>query len=126
MIPRLAALSIAEMIARISSGFGAGADRIRFCRLRRCALTLRFRSARLCVWRERLAADFVLAIADQKSRRHNGLFEASFPFCRSPASAPAIRICSTLSELEGGVASAVTLICGGGVTLVATTPLLAS
>src|SRR6266853_1581632 len=65
MIPRLAALSIAEMTARISSAFGAGAERIGFCRLRRCALTLRFRSARLCVWRERLAADLVLAIADE-------------------------------------------------------------
>ena len=65
MIPRLAALSIAEMTRRISSAFGAGAERIGFCRLRRCALTLRFRSARLCVWRERLAADLVLAIADK-------------------------------------------------------------
>ena len=126
MIPRLAALSIAEMTARISSAFGVDVARVRFRRLRRCALTLRFRSARLCVWRERLAADFVLAIADQKSRRHNGLFDASFPFCLSPASAPAVRICSTLSELEGGVASAVALICGGGVTLAATTPLLVS
>src|SRR5437867_3282884 len=42
MIPRLAALSIAEMTRRISSAFGAGAERIGFCRLRRCALTLRF------------------------------------------------------------------------------------
>src|SRR5262249_57939895 len=59
MMPRLAALSIAEMNARISSAFGAGAERIRFCRFRTCALTLRFRSARLCVWRERLA-DYLL------------------------------------------------------------------
>ena len=65
MIPRLAALSIAEMIARISSAFDAGVERVGFCRLRRRALTLRFRSARLCVWRERLAADLVLAIADE-------------------------------------------------------------
>src|SRR5215470_8849350 len=67
MIPRLAALSTAEMSARILSAFAAGAERIRFCRLRRCALTLRFPSARLCVWRERFAADLVLAIADEKS-----------------------------------------------------------
>src|SRR5712691_6934587 len=65
MIPRLAALSIDEMTRRISSAFAAGAERIGFCRLRRCALTLRFRSARLCVWRERLAADLVLAIVHE-------------------------------------------------------------
>src|SRR5262245_45557392 len=65
MIPRLAALSIAEMTRRTSSAFGVAVERVRFCRLRRRALTLRFRSARLCVWRERLAADFVLAIANE-------------------------------------------------------------
>jgi hypothetical protein len=68
MIPRLAALSIAEMIARISTA-DAGVERIRFCRLRRRALTLRFRSARLCVWRDRFAADFVLAIAKENFAR---------------------------------------------------------
>jgi len=128
MMPRLAALSIAEMIARISLPFGAGAERIRFCRFRTCALMLRFRSARLCVWRERLAADLVLAIADQKSRCHKDLLDASFAFCRAPASAPAVRIWSTLSEPEGGVASVVALICGAGfgITFAATTPPLVS
>ena len=100
MVPRLAALSIAEMTARISSAFGVAAGRIRFCRLRRCALTLRFRSARLCVWRERFAADLVLAIANENlyepdSRGRNfykRLFDAIFAFRRAPAIAPAIRI----------------------------------
>ena len=30
--------------------------------------------------------------------------------CRAPASAPAVRICSTVSPLEGGIASVVALI----------------
>ena len=49
------------------------------------------------------------------------LFAASFAFCRAPASAPAVRICSKLSELEGGIASMEALICGGasGVTFAA-------
>ena len=91
MIPRLAALSIAEMTRRISSAFGAGAERIGFCRLRRCALTLRFRSARLCVWRERLAADLVLAIADEN-------------FCESriPPRAIPTSVCSMQASSSAG------------------------
>ena len=42
------------------------------------------------------------------------LVEASFDFWRAPASAPAIRIWSTLRAPEGGVASAAALICAGG------------
>src|SRR5207237_7114733 len=91
MIPRLAALSTAEVIARMSSAFGAGAERIRFVRLRKCALTLRFRSARLCVWRERFAADLILAIADEK-------------FCESRILARAIStsVCSTQASPSAG------------------------
>jgi 3-oxoacyl-ACP reductase-like protein len=49
------------------------------------------------------------------------LFAASFAFCRAPATAPAARICSKLSELEGGIASMEALIWGGasGVTFAA-------
>src|SRR5436305_14698790 len=65
MTPFLAALSIAEIAARICSGVRSGAKRICFCRLRRCVLTLRLWTARLSVCRARLAADLVLAIGDQ-------------------------------------------------------------
>ena len=83
---------------------------------------LRLWVARLSVCRARLAADLVLAIGNQKLYRTNAryqafykrLFCASFAFRRAPASAPAVRICSTVSELEGGIASAAALICGGG------------
>src|SRR6478752_4439918 len=49
-----------------------------------------------------------------ESNSYKRLFDASFVLCRAPASAPAVRICSTVSALEGGVARVVTLICGGG------------
>ncbi len=62
MIPRLAALSIAEMTARICSVFGVSEERACFCIVRRRVTTLRLRSDRFSVWRARLAADFVLAI----------------------------------------------------------------
>jgi hypothetical protein len=62
MIPRLAALSIAEMTARICSVFGASEERACFCIVRKRVTTLRLRSDRFSVWRARLAADFVLAI----------------------------------------------------------------
>ena len=83
---------------------------------------LRLWVARLSVCRARLAADLVLAIGNQKLYRTNAryqafcnrLFCASFAFCRAPASAPAVRICSTVIELDGGVASMVALIFGGG------------
>jgi hypothetical protein len=67
MIPRLAALSIAEISARICSGLGVCAERTVFCIVRRPVTTLRLRSDRFTVWRARLAADFVLAIVKQKS-----------------------------------------------------------
>src|ERR1700745_790582 len=136
MIPRLAALSIAEIAARISSALRSGVERICFCSLRRCVLTLRLWTARLSVCRARLAADLGFAIGDQNLYRANVCqracykrsLAASFASFRAPASAPAIRICSTLSELEGGVASVVALICGCGcgVRFAATTPLLVS
>ena len=107
--------------------------------VRKRVTTLRLRSVRFNVWRERLAADLVLAIANQtfvertlvsavaivnpnnsrlaSARGNDGLFrafaavglgavaategykrlrDASFAFFRSAASAPAIRICSTV------------------------------
>ena len=128
MTPLLAALSIAEIAARICSAVRSGAKRICFCSLRRCVLTLRLCAARLSVCRERLSADVVLAIGGQNllsepcyRAGYKRLFAASFALCRAPASAPAVRICSKLSELEGGVASIAALICGGdsGVTFAA-------
>jgi hypothetical protein len=65
MIPRLAALSIAEISERISSVLGACAERTPFCIFRRPVTTLRFRSVRFTLWRARLAADLVFAIANQ-------------------------------------------------------------
>lgn len=67
MIPRFAALSIAEMMVRIPSTLGMSAERTCFCIVRRRATTLRLRSDRFNVWRARLAADFVLAIAYSKN-----------------------------------------------------------
>jgi hypothetical protein len=61
MTPLLAALSIAEIADRIWSAVRSE-ERICFCSLRRCVLTLRLRAARLSVCRARLAADLVLAI----------------------------------------------------------------
>ena len=62
MIPRFAALSIAEITARIPSKLGISEERTCFCIVRKRVTTLRLRSERFNVWRERLAADFVLAI----------------------------------------------------------------
>lgn len=66
MIPRFAALSIAEMTARIPSKLGIFEERTCFCIVRKCVTTLRLRSERFNVWRVRLAADFVLAILFKK------------------------------------------------------------
>ena len=63
MMPRFAALSIAEMTPRIPSKLDTCEERACFCILRRRVRTLRLRSDRFNVWRARLAADFVLAIA---------------------------------------------------------------
>src|SRR3954469_22363233 len=60
-----AALSIAEIAARICSAVRSGATHICFCTLRRCVFTLRLCAARLSVCRARLPADFVLAIGGQ-------------------------------------------------------------
>ena len=49
MIPRLAALSIAEMTARICSVFGVSEERACFCIVRRRVTTLRLRSDRFSV-----------------------------------------------------------------------------
>ena len=129
MTPPLAALSIAEIAARICSAVRSGAKRICFCSLRRCVFTLRLCAARLSVCRARLPADLVLAIGDQEfllsefcpCAGYKRLFAASFALCRAPATAPAVRICSKVSELEGGIASVAALICGGasGVTFAA-------
>jgi hypothetical protein len=66
MIPRLAALSIAETSARTCSGLGVWVERTVFCIVRRPVTTLRLRSDRFIVWRARLAADFVFAIVIKK------------------------------------------------------------
>src|SRR5436309_7892463 len=68
MIPRLAALSIAEMTPGIPSKLGTSEERTCFCIVRRRVPTLRLRSDRFNVWRARLVADLVLAIVDQKFR----------------------------------------------------------
>jgi hypothetical protein len=66
MIPRFAALSIAETSARICSGRGVCAERTVFRIVRRPVTTLRLRSDRFTVWRARLAADLVFAIVIKK------------------------------------------------------------
>lgn len=66
MIPRLAALSIAETKVRISSALGDGVERACFCILRKRATTLRLRRVRVKVWRARFAADLVLAMLSLK------------------------------------------------------------
>lgn len=62
-MPRLAALSIAEIIVRTSfaSGFAPPAGMF-FCIRRSRVRTLRLRRDRLVVWRARLEADRVLAM----------------------------------------------------------------
>ena len=65
MIPRLAALSIAAMAARICSALGFSEERTWLWIVRSRVTTLRLRSDRFKVWRARLAADLVLAIANQ-------------------------------------------------------------
>jgi len=62
MIPRLAALSIAEISARICSALGVPEERTCFCIVRSRATTPRLRSDLFKVWRARLAADLVLAM----------------------------------------------------------------
>jgi len=66
MIPRLEALSIAEISVRTCSGLGVCTERTVFCIVRRCVTTLRLRSDRFTVWRARLAADLVFAIVIKK------------------------------------------------------------
>jgi hypothetical protein len=78
MIPRLAALSIAEIKARISSVFDDSFEAAPFCIVRKRASALRLRSVRFDVWRARLAADFVFAIR-RYSRHHTPV---SLDFCR--------------------------------------------
>jgi hypothetical protein len=68
MMPRLAALSIAEINARICSELGDCAERAVFCIVRRRVTTVRLRSDRFTVWRARLAADFVFAIVIKNLR----------------------------------------------------------
>ena len=66
MIPRLAALSIADISRRICSVLAGCAERAPFCIVRKPVTTLRLRSVRFALWRARLAADLVLAIGNQK------------------------------------------------------------
>jgi hypothetical protein len=78
MIPRLAALSIAEIKAPISPALDGPFESAPFCIVRKRASALRLRSVRFNVWRARLAADLVLAIY-RYSRYHNPF---SLDFCR--------------------------------------------
>ena len=71
MIPRLAALSIAEISAPTCSAVGVCADRTPFCIVRNSVTTLRLRSDRLSAWRVRFAADFVFAIVPLKVVDHH-------------------------------------------------------
>ena len=97
MIPRLAALSIAEISVRTCSGLGVCTERTVFCIVRRCVTTLRLRSDRFTVWRARLEADLVFAIVIKKiygpprSRAHcdcqpQKVFQACIhaPACKRP------------------------------------------
>src|SRR5881392_4226447 len=70
MMPRLAALSMAEIIAWTSFASGlAPAAETPFCIPRRRVRTLRLRRVRLVVWRARLEADRVLAMVKKFVRR---------------------------------------------------------
>src|SRR5438552_18687955 len=69
MMPRLAALSRAEIKARICSASALPAPRARFCNVRSRVRTLRFWSARESDCRERFAADFVFAICRYRKLR---------------------------------------------------------
>src|SRR5437660_9733213 len=62
MMPRLAALSSAEIRSRICSASGLAAPRTRLCSVRKRVRTLRFWLARANDCRERFAADLVLAM----------------------------------------------------------------
>ena len=62
MMPRLAALSSAEIRSRICSASGLAAPRTRLCSVRKRVRTLRFWLARASDCRERFAADLVLAM----------------------------------------------------------------
>src|SRR6476620_4157967 len=71
MMPRLAALSMAEIIAWTSlpSGFAPPAAGMLFCIPRRRVRTLRLRRERRVVCRARLEADRVLAMIQKIVRR---------------------------------------------------------
>src|SRR5437868_8606848 len=62
MMPRLAALSMAEINARIRLGSGFSPLSAPFCRVRNRFKAVRFRRERLTVCRALLAADFVFAM----------------------------------------------------------------
>ena len=67
-MPRLAALSIAEIIPckSFAAGFASRSE-MAFCIFRNRVRTLRFRRDRAVVWRARLEADRVLAIREKKN-----------------------------------------------------------
>ena len=66
MIPRLAALSIAEISRRICPVLAGCAECAPLCIVRKPVTTLRLRRVRFTLWRARLAADLVLAIGESK------------------------------------------------------------
>ncbi len=71
-MPRLAALSIAEISAPTCSAVGVCADRSPLCIVRSPVTTLRLRSDRLSAWRVRFAADFVFAMGFKSYGDHAG------------------------------------------------------
>jgi hypothetical protein len=64
MMPRFAALSMAEIKVRISSGFALLPAAVRFCSVRSLLDTLRLRSERFAACRARFAAVFVFAMIE--------------------------------------------------------------
>src|SRR3954447_1012432 len=62
MVPRLAALSIAEISTLSCAASPLEVDLLRFFKLRNWVSTLRLRRERVAVWRARLEADLVLAM----------------------------------------------------------------
>src|SRR5436190_8714371 len=97
MIPRLAALSIAEIIewTSFASGF-APATEIPFCIPRSRVSTVRLRRERLVVWRARLEADRVLAMVGKFGEREG---RGDQPMCQDAEAKPGrARLCRAVSR----------------------------
>src|SRR5256885_6784935 len=101
MMPRLAALSIAEIIARTSFASGlAPAAETPFCIPRRRVRTLRLRRVRLVVWRARLEADRVLAMVKNFVRRGGSRRAPALSRRLRPVSNPVTRKLRAAAEVR--------------------------